>query len=91
MGDCWLYPLLGLVLSIGRSPSKGDALHLTFAYRATKHSDFPAAYGKQPNVTSEYAPRTYEYLIATIATISATNATNSDTPVSSNEAVLIIR
>lgn len=82
---------MGLALSIGRPPGKGDALLLTFAYRVTKHSDFLAACGKQPNVTSEYAPRAYEYLIATIATISATNAANSDTPVSSNEAVFIIR
>lgn len=86
-----IYPLVGLALSIGRPSGKGDALLLTFAYGVKKHSDFPAAFGKQPNVTSKYAPRTYEYLIATIATNSATNATNSDTPVSSNEAVFIIR
>lgn len=48
----------GLVLSIGRPLGKGNALLLTFAYWVTKRSDFPAACGKQPNVTSEYAPRT---------------------------------
>lgn len=39
---------------LGRSPGKGDALLLTFAYPVTKRSDFPAAGGKQPNVISEY-------------------------------------
>ncbi len=41
---------------LGRSPGKGDALLLTFAYPVTKRSDFPAAGGKQPNVISEYDP-----------------------------------
>ncbi|STV56356.1 Uncharacterised protein [Klebsiella pneumoniae] len=41
---------------LGRSPGKGDALLLTFAYPVTKCSDFPAAGGKQPNVISEYDP-----------------------------------
>lgn len=41
---------------LGRSPGKGDALLLTFAYPVAKRSDFPAAGGKQPNVISEYDP-----------------------------------
>ncbi|HHO0199145.1 TPA: terminase [Klebsiella quasipneumoniae] len=41
---------------LGRSPGKGDALLLTFAYPVAKRSDFPAAGGKQPNVISDYDP-----------------------------------
>ena len=41
---------------LGRSPGKGDALLLTFAYPVAKRSDFPAAGGRQPNVISEYDP-----------------------------------